>query len=68
MGEAADFYVADKFFEAAVNLAPELLYALLRACTQIKAKRMLVKGGAYDATYQITVPRKMTGGNAPHLY
>jgi transcriptional regulator with AbiEi antitoxin domain of type IV toxin-antitoxin system len=95
--EAADFSVADKFFEAAVNLQPELLHALLRACTQIKAKRlflwfsdrhghawrqalktdpidlgrgkrMLVKGGAYDATYQITVPRKMTGGSEHPLY
>jgi len=95
--EAADFSVADKFFEAAVNLQPELLHALLRACTQIKAKRlflwfsdrhghawrqaletdhidlgrgkrMLVKGGAYDATYQITVPREMAGGREQPLY
>ena len=90
---AADFYVVDKLFEAAVNLRPDLLRALLRACTQVKAKRlflwfsdrhghdwrqvletndldlgrgkrMLIKGGAYDAAYQITVPREMAGGRS----
>ncbi len=95
--EAANFSVADKLFEAAVNLRPDLLCALLRACTQVKAKRlflwfsdrhehdwrrvletdgidlgrgkrMLIKGGAYDATYQITVPREMTGGSEQPLY
>jgi Transcriptional regulator, AbiEi antitoxin, Type IV TA system/Transcriptional regulator, AbiEi antitoxin N-terminal domain len=95
--DTADFSVADKFFEAAVNLRPDLLYALLRACTQVKAKRlflwfsdrhghawrealeteqidlgrgkrMLIKGGAYDASYQITVPREMAGGNQQPLY
>lgn len=95
--DAAGFAVADKFFESAVNLRPTLLHALLRACTQVKAKRlflwfsdrhghawrqkletsgidlgrgkrMLVKGGAYDATYQITVPREMTGGSEQSLY
>ncbi len=95
--EAADFSVADKFFEAAVNFRPDLLRALLRACTQVKAKRlflwfsdrhghawrqafetddvdlgrgkrMLVRGGAYDATYQITVPRDMTGGSEQPLH
>jgi hypothetical protein len=95
--EAADFSVADKLFEAAVNLRPELLHALLRACTQVKAKRIflwlsdrhehdwrqvletndinlgrgkrvLLKGGAYDSTYQITVPREMAGGSQQPLY
>jgi hypothetical protein len=95
--EAADFSLADKFFETAVNLRPDLLRALLRACTQIKAKRlflwfserhghpwrqaletndvdlgrgkrMLVRGGAYDATYQITVPRNMAGGSEQPLH
>jgi hypothetical protein len=28
-----------------------------------RGKRMLVKGGAYDADYKITVPREMAGGN-----
>jgi hypothetical protein len=93
----ADFSVVDKFFEAAVNLRPELLNALLRDCTQIKAKRlflwftrrhghawapsletgtidlgrgkrMLIKGGVLDATYQITVPRQMNGGSEQSLY
>ena len=95
--EAADFSVADKFFEAAVNLRPDRLYVLLRACNQSKAKRlflwfsdrhghawrqvletdgidlgrgkrMLVKGGAFDTTYQITVPREMSGGSEQPLY
>ena len=97
MRQAAEFSVADKLFEAAVNLRPDLLRALLRACTQVKAKRlflwfsdrhehdwrrvletdgidlgrgkrMLIKGGAYDATYQITVPREMAGGSEQPLY
>lgn len=95
--EAADFSVADKFFEAAVNLRPDLLHALLQACTQVKAKRlflwfsdrhghdwrqvletdgidlgrgkrMLIKGGAYDGTYKITVPREMARGSEQPLY
>ena len=95
--EPADFSAADKFFEAAVNLRPDLLHALLRACTQVKTKRlflwfkdrhdhawrqalstegiglgrgkrMLVKGGVYDATYGITVPREMTGEDKQSLY
>ena len=95
--DAADFSVADKFFEAAVNLRPDLLHTLLRACTRVKAKRlflwfsdrhghdwrqaletdpidlgrgkrMIVKGGAYNATYQITVPREMAGGIEQSLY
>ena len=95
--KAADFSVADKFFEAVVNLQPDLLHALLQACTQVKAKRlflwfsdrhghdwrqvletdgidlgrgkrMLIKGGAYDGTYQITVPREMARGSEQPLY
>ena len=95
--EAADFSVADKFFEAAVNLRPDLLNTLLRACAQVKAKRlflwfsdrhghewqreletgdialgrgkrMLVRNGIYDATYQITVPREMAGASEQPLY
>lgn len=31
-------------------------------------KRMLVKGGAYDAAYQITVPREMAGDSEQSLY
>ena len=90
--DAAGFEMADKFFESAVNLRPNLLNALLFSCNQVKAKRlflwfsqrhghawrnsletenvdlgrgkrMLVKGGAYDADYQITVPREMAGGD-----
>ncbi len=93
----ADFAIADKFFESAVNLRPTFLRALPRACTQVKAKRlflwfadrhghawrqgletaginlgrgkrMLVKGGAYDATYQITVPREMAAYGEQSLY
>lgn len=95
--DAADFSVADKFFESAVNLRPDLLHALLRTCTQVKAKRlflwfsdrhghawrqvletgqidlgrgkrMLIKGGAYDAVYQITVPREMANGSQQPIY
>jgi hypothetical protein len=95
---AADFSLADKFFESATTLRPKLLNELLKACTQVKTrrlflwfsdrhgdhpwrrlleteavdlgrgKRMLVKGGAYDATYQITVPREMAGENQERLY
>ena len=90
--EAVDFTVADKIFEAATNFRPELLHELLRACSQVKAKRlflwfsdrhghewrkalkidginlgkgkrMLVKGGAFDSAYQITVPREMSVGS-----
>jgi hypothetical protein len=31
-------------------------------------KRMIVNGGAYDAAYQITVPREMTGDSEQSLY
>ena len=33
-----------------------------------RGKRMLVKGGAYDATYQITVPREMAADSEQPLY
>ncbi len=95
--EVADFSMADKFFESAINLRPNLLKDLLQACTQVKAKRlflwfsdrhvhawrqmletksvdlgrgkrMLIKGGAYDAAYQITVPREMIHGSEQSLY
>jgi hypothetical protein len=95
--DEADFSMADNFFEAAVNLRPELLHVLLRACTRVKAKRlflwfsnrhghawrqaletshidlgrgkrMLIKGGAYDAVYRITVPREMANGSQQPLY
>ena len=90
--EVVDFTVADKIFEAATNFRPELLQELLRACSQVKAKRlflwfsdrhahewrkalkidginlgkgkrMLVKGGAFDPIYQITIPREMSVGS-----
>jgi len=90
--QRADFSVADKFFESATNFRPDILYILLRACSQVKAKRlflwfsdrhahdwrqalkigginlgkgkrMLVEGGAFDPTYQITIPREMSGGS-----
>ncbi len=92
-----DFYMADKFFESAVNLRPGVLRDQLLACTQVKAKRLflwfsdrrrhawrqaldtqgvdlgrgkrlLVKGGAYDAAYLITVARKMAVGEEQPLY
>lgn len=40
--DTADFLVADKFFEGAVNLRPDLLSNLLQACTQVKAKRLFL--------------------------
>ena len=93
----ADFSMADKFFESAVNLRPELVRKLLLSCTQVKAKRLflwfsdrhahawrqaldtegvdlgrgkrvLVKGGSYDAAYQITVPKEMAVGREQSLY
>lgn len=33
-----------------------------------KGKRMIVKGGAYDAQYRITVPREMIGAGEQSLY
>lgn len=33
-----------------------------------RGKRMLVKGGAYEAVYQITVPKGMAGGSEQSLY
>jgi hypothetical protein len=89
--DEADFLLADKFFESATTLRPNLVGHLLRHCTQVKAKRlflwfaarhthawqkridvsdvdlgqgkrMIVKGGALDAQYQITVPREMVDG------
>jgi hypothetical protein len=38
----ADFSVSDKYFESATLLRPSLVNALLRACTQIKAKRLFL--------------------------
>ncbi|MBW2144549.1 MAG: type IV toxin-antitoxin system AbiEi family antitoxin domain-containing protein, partial [Deltaproteobacteria bacterium] len=31
-------------------------------------KRMIIKGGAYDDRYQITVPKEMTGGSERPLF
>ena len=93
----AGFSKADKYFESAVNLRPDILRDVLLSCTQVKAKRlfmwftdrhrhawrerfategidlgrgkrMIVKGGTYDANYQITVPREMNGGSESPLY
>ena len=95
--QTADFSVADKFFESAANLRPELVQALLSTCKQVKAKRlflwfsdrhqhdwrqrletkgvdlgsgkrMIIKGGAYDDHFQITVPKEMTGGSEQPLF
>lgn len=97
VSDQTGFSVADKFFEAAVNFRPNLLQILLRACINVKAKRlflwfadrhnhawrqeletkevdlgkgkrMIIKGGAYNAPYQITVPRELTSGSEQPLY
>jgi len=97
VGDKTGFSVADKFFEAAVNFRPDLLQTLLRACINVKAKRlflwfadrhshawhqvletkeidlgkgkrMMIKGGTFDALYQITVPREMASGSEPSIY
>ncbi|SPD73701.1 conserved hypothetical protein [uncultured Desulfobacterium sp.] len=94
--DESDFSMADKFFESAVNLRPDLIHALLESCSQVKAKRLflwftdrhghpwrqvlktdgidlgrgkrlLVRAGAFDAAYQITVPREMAGGTEQHF-
>ncbi|BAC92278.1 type IV toxin-antitoxin system AbiEi family antitoxin domain-containing protein [Gloeobacter violaceus] len=91
VSDEADFQVADKFFESAATLRPDLIRALLLACTNVKAKRlflwfaarhshawqqaldtqgvdlgsgkrMIVKGGAFDKCFEITVPREMADG------
>jgi hypothetical protein len=95
--DAGGFSKAEKYFESAVNLRPDILRDVLLSCTQVKAKRlfmwfadrhghawrerlatkgidlgrgkrMIVKGGTYDANYQITVPREMNGGSESPLY
>lgn len=38
----SDFSVADKFYESAATLRPALVSALLRTCTQVKAKRLFL--------------------------
>ena len=87
--DESDFSVADKYFESATILRPELVNALLHACTHVQTKRLfmwfadrhahqwsrniernkidlgsgkrvIIKGGTLDKTYNITVPREMT--------
>ena len=87
--DEADFSKADKYFESATTLRPNLVNQLLIACTEIKTKRlfmwfsnrhnhhwfklltinnvdlgsgkrMIIKGGALDNKYLITVPKEMT--------
>lgn len=94
---SADFSLADKFFESAVNLRPTLMSLLLHKCKQVKTKRlflwfserynhdwlsvldindldlgsgkrMIVKGGALNSKYQITVPKEMAGESGSSLY
>jgi hypothetical protein len=94
---AADFSLADKFFESAVNLRPSMLHSLLHSCKQVKAKRlflwfserhnhdwlsvldindidlgagkrMIVKGGALNSKYQITVPKEMASESGSVRY
>ena len=86
--DASDFSVADKYFESATILRPELVNTLLQSCTHIQTKRLfmwfadrhahqwsrsidrnsidlgrgkrgIIKGGALDKKYNITVPREM---------
>jgi len=86
--DESDFSVADKYFESATILRPELVNALLHASTHIQTKRLflwfadkhahqwnrnidrnkidlgngkrvIIKGGTLDKTYNITVPREM---------
>ncbi len=45
-----DFEVADKLFEAAATLRPELIRTVLLACTHIKAKRLFLWFGARQAS------------------
>ena len=95
--DAADFSTADKLFESAFNLRPDVVHDTLIACNQVKAKRlflwfadrhahswrqvlasrdidlgkgkrMIVKGGAYDAVYKITIPREMAVTDANDLF
>ena len=90
--QPSDFEVADKLFDSATSLRPQLIMKLLMACRHIKAKRLflwfaerhgfswfkrfetdainlgsgkrvVVKGGALDKKYQITVPRNMISGD-----
>ena len=91
--DESDFSVADKYFESATILRPELVNALLQSCTHIQTKRLfmwfadrhahqwsrnidrddidlgsgkrvIIKGGALDKKYKITVPREMTYNEA----
>jgi len=94
--DESDFSVADKYFESATILRPELVNALLHACTHIQTKRLflwfadkhahqwtqsidpnninlgsgkrvIIKGGTLDKTYNITVPREMNN-NEPLFF
>ena len=91
--DEADFLVADKYFESATILRPEILNVLLHTCTHIQTKRLflwfadkhahqwnryidhsdinlgsgkrvIVKGGKLDKTYNITVPKEMVDNEA----
>ena len=86
--DESDFSVADKYFESATILRPELVNKLLHASTHIQTKRLfmwfadrhahqwsrnidrdnvdlgsgkrvIIKGGAFNKKYNITVPREM---------
>jgi len=94
---SADFDLADKHFELAGRLRPELLNDILAACQSVKVKRlffwfgkrhahpwfseldreranlgsgkrMLVRGGALDKDYEITVPKEMAHGSDQSLF
>ncbi len=91
--DESDFLVADKYFESATILRPELINTLLHVCIHIQTKRLfmwfadryahqwsrnidrddidlgsgkrvIIKGGALDKKYKITVPREMTYNEA----
>jgi len=40
--QATDFEVLDKLFESAMSLRPQLIMSLLKACNQVKAKRLFL--------------------------
>jgi len=95
--DESGFMVADKFFESATSLRPDLVTKLLEACMQVKAKRlfmwfatrhqqpwlklvsldgvdlgrgkrMIVRGGALDNQFQITVPKEMKLGQPADIF
>lgn len=97
VNDEASFRMADKYFESATTLRPNLLNLLLAACKKVHVnrlflwfvkrhnlqcfgslnlsdinlgtgKRMIIRGGALDKEFLITVPKEMADGSQPDFF